>query len=196
MSIQALSKITKNIRLLVLSLWFIAPLAAAEDTHYELQYLLLESATVGATYRPNALLYKHIIPYNKFVNLEGHVALGITEETAKRKTGLATNYSQSLRFSNLLGLMVKVYGAIEPRVHGYVHFGLSRVDLDLSTQSGINGPNGSQSETGLAYGVGMTFNLLKKGAFVFEFTQLPEVEAGSDKFNTVYIGLGYQMPFE
>lgn len=182
-------------KLLLVSLWCLAPLATAEQTHYEIQYLLLESTTVGATYRPNALLYKHIVPYNKYINLEGHVALGISEETARRKIGIATNYTQSLKFSNMLGLMVKLYGAIEPRVHGYVHFGLSRIDLELSTPSSVPGPNGSQTETGLAYGLGMTFQLLSKGAFVVEFTQLPEVEGGGETFNTLYIGLGYQLPF-
>ena len=193
---QGLLDSKKTFKLLLISLWFIAPVAAADQKHYEIQYLLLESSTVGANYKPNALLYKHIVPYNKFLNFEGHVALGITEETARRKTGIAGNYTQKLRFSNMLSLMVKVYGAIEPRVQGYFHFGLSRVDLDLSTPSWVGGPDGSQSETGLAYGLGMTFNLLGKGAFVLEFTQLPEVDAGSETFNTVYIGLGYQLPFD
>ena len=60
-------------------------LVQAQEQQYEIHYLLLDTSTQGAKYQPNALLYKHIIPYNKIIALEGIVALGITEESERRK---------------------------------------------------------------------------------------------------------------
>lgn len=177
-------------------MWCVAPIALAEDQSYEIQYLMLDASTRGANYQPNALLYKHILPYNKLIDFEGIVALGINEDTEQRKTGIAGYYSQKFKLSNLLGLMVNVHGAIEPRVHGYLHFGIARVDYDLSTPSWVADADGSQNETGLAYGLGITFKLLSKGAFVLEFTQLPDVETNIGTFDSLFIGLGYQMPLK
>lgn len=168
---------------------------AEEDHSYEIQFLLFDTSTQGANYEPNALLYKHIVPYNRLISFEGIVALGINEESARRKIAIGTQYTQKLKLSNMLGFFAKLTGELEPSVHGYVHFGLTRVELDFSTPSSIAGADGSQSGTGLAYGVGLNFRLLEKGAFVLEFNVLPEVDAAGETFDSTYIALGYQIPF-
>lgn len=169
--------------------------AMAEQTLYEIHLMLIDTNFSGANYEPNALLYKHIVPYNSFINLEGIVALGINEDEATRKVGVGSTYKQKLKFSNMLGVMVNFTGEIEPRVHAYAHFGVARVDYDISTPSGINGPDGSQSDTGMAYGFGLSFGFLKTGAFVLEFNELPDVNTENDTIDTSVISLGYQMPF-
>lgn len=190
-----LFKHNRAIKITVVTLLLSSQNAIAEQSLYEIHYLLVETDIKEANYEPNALLYKHIVPYNSFINLEGIVALGISEEKALRKVGIAGTYTQKLTFSNMLGLMVSFSGAVEPRVHAFAHFGLTRVEFDISTPSSIGGPDGSQSETGLAYGFGMTFKILKTGAFVLEFNRLPDVDAGSDVLETSVLSIGYQMPF-
>lgn len=167
----------------------------AEQTLYEIHLMLIDTNFSGANYEPNALLYKHIIPYNSFINLEGIIALGINEDKATRKVGVGSTYKQKLKFSNMLGVMVNFTGEVEPRVHAYAHFGVTRVEYDISTPSGISGPSGSESETGLAYGFGMSFGFLKTGAFVLEYNELPDVGTGNDTIDTSVLSLGYQMPF-
>ena len=190
-----LFKHNRAIKITVVTLLLSSQNAMAEQSLYEIHYLLVETDLKEANYEPNALLYKHIVPYNSFINLEGVVALGIKEDKALRKTGISGTYTQKLMFSNMLGLMVSFSGAVEPRVHAFAHFGLTRVEFDISTPSSIGGPDGSQSETGLAYGFGMTFKVLKTGAFILEFNRLPDVDAGNDVLETSVLSIGYQMPF-
>ena len=181
--------------LALLLLFGVTQFAMADNSKYEIDYLLIDTDIEGAGYEPKALQYKHIIPYNRIIDFEGIVALGITEEKANRKTGIATFYTQKFRLSNALGLMAKVSGAMEPKVHAYIHAGLMRIEYDVSTSAGGNGPNGSQSDTGLAYGFGITFSFLKKGAFVLEFNELPDISTGNNTIKTSVLSLGYQMPF-
>jgi hypothetical protein len=188
-------KISWAKKLAVVALLTSSQYTMAEQSFYEIHYLLLDTNIEGANYEPNALLYKHIIPYNSFINLEGIVALGINEDEATRKVGVAGTYKQKIMLSNMIGFMVNFSGEVEPRVHAYAHFGLTRVDYDLSTPSWVGGPDGSQSETGLAYGFGMSFKILNTGAFVLEFNELPDIGAGSDTIDTSVLSLGYQMPF-
>jgi hypothetical protein len=173
----------------------IAQFAAAENSKYEIDYLLMDTDIEGAGYEPTALQYKHIIPYNRIIDLEGIIALGISEEKANRKTGIATFYTQKFKLSNALGFLVKVSGALEPKVHAYIHAGLMRIEYDVSTTTGGNGPDGSQSDSGLAYGFGIAFSFLKKGAFVLEFNELPDISTGNNTIKTSVLSLGYQMPF-
>lgn len=191
------SRTTKSLLISIAALFysFGGTLAYAENNQYEIQFLLMDTSGQGANYRPKALLYKHIVPYSDLISLEGFVALGITEESETRKLNIATTYKQKLMLSNMLGLFVKVSGKIEPRVDGYLHFGVARVDFDFSTPSAIGGADGSQSATGLGYGLGLNFRILEKGAFVLEFNELPEVDAAGETFNTRYFALGYQLPF-
>ena len=173
----------------------VAQYAAAANSKYEIDFLMMDTDIEGAGYEPEALQYKHIIPYNRYIDLEGIIALGITEEKANRKTGIATFYTQKFKLSNALGFLVKASGALEPRVHAYVHAGLMRIEYDVSTSAGGPGPNGSQSDSGLAYGIGMAFSILKKGAFILEFNELPDISAGNNTIKTSVLSLGYQMPF-
>ena len=176
-------------------LLMLSQVAVAEQSSYEIHYLLVDTDLKGASYEPGALLYKHIVPYNSFINLEGVVALGLTEEKETRKVGIAGTYTQKLALSNMLGMFVNFTGELEPSVHAYVHAGLTRIEYDLSTPSWVGGPDGSQSETGLAYGIGMTFKILETGAFVLEFNQYPDIDTSGDTISTTILSLGYQMPF-
>ena len=169
--------------------------AMAEGTKYEIDYLLMDSNMGGAGFEPNALQYKHLIPYNDFIELEGIIALGITEEKVTRKTGIAGIYTQKFGLSNMLGAMVKIFGAIEPKVHAYAHIGLVRIEYDITSPAGVGQPDGAHDDTGFAYGIGLSFSILKKGAFVLEFNQRPDVDAGSETIDTSLLSLGYQMPF-
>jgi opacity protein-like surface antigen len=191
--------ITKSIPLTILAIilqFGLTNSVIAEQSRYEINYLLIDTNIQGAAYEPNALQYKHIIPYNSFIDLEGIVALGINEKKVTRKIGVGGIYTQKLTFSNMLGVMVKLYSALEPKVHGYIHFGLARIDYDISTPSWVGGPDGSQSDTGFAYGFGLSFAILKKGAFILEFNELPEVSAGNSTIDTSVLSIGYQMPFD
>lgn len=174
----------------------ISPPVLAEASHFELQYMFMEADLDDANFEPDAVLYKHIIPYNSFINLEGIVAIGVTKEKEYRKTGVAGTYTQKLILSNMLGIMANISGHLEPKVHAYVHFGLVRMDYDLSTPSWVvGGPNGSQSQTGLAYGFGLSLHVLEKGAFIVEYNEFPDVDVGNKSIKTTALSVGYQVPF-
>jgi len=178
----------------MLSLLFaISQPTLAENSFYEIQYMIIDSSFGALKYEPNALLYKHVIPYNDLINLEGIVALGISEDSEDLKTGFAGPYTQKLKLSNMLGVMASIWGEMEPSVHAFVHVGLVRVDFDMSTS--VGGPDGSQNHTGLGYGIGMSFHLLKKGAFVLEYNDLPDVDTSSSKLKNTAVSIGYQLPF-
>lgn len=192
---QYLSRWFWKIRFFTLILIMIPQISVANETSYEIHYMLIDSTMKGASYQPDGLLYKHIVPYNSFINLEGIVALGITEEKSSINTGVGGRYTQKLKLSNALGLLVSFSGEVEPSVHLYAHFGLARLDYDISSPASSGGPDGSQSDTGLMYGLGMSFHLLQTGAFVLEFNELPDVSAGNKTVDTTVFSLGYQMPF-
>ena len=69
--------------LALLLLFGVTQFAMADNSKYEIDYLLMDTDIEGAGYEPKALQYKHIIPYNRIIDFEGIVALGITEEKAR-----------------------------------------------------------------------------------------------------------------
>jgi len=173
----------------------ISPAIFAEDSLYEIQYLLVDTNFEGASYEPGALMYKYIIPYNRILNLEGIVGLGVTEEKSTRKIGIAGTYRQKLKVANILGIQLGLYGELEPKVHAYAHIGLTRLEYDISTPDWAGGLDGAQSDTGLSYGVGLNFKLLNRGAFVVEFNEFPDITSSNITISTSTLSIGYQMPF-
>lgn len=167
----------------------------ANEQIYELQYMFVDSDVEGAGFEPNALQFKYIKPYSSYIDFEGMIALGINEAKIERKLPAVGTFTQKFKLSNIVGIFGKIHAELEPRVLLYGHLGLARIEYDISSSASGVSPDGLLSDTGAAYGIGLSFAILKKGAFVVEYNQFPDVNKQGDTIDTAALSVGYQMPF-
>ena len=181
--------------LTLLMLLLVNTVTLAEERLYDLQYVLLDTDVEGAGFEPEALQFKYIIPYSPLIDFEALLALGIDEQKVTRSVPGVGPFTQKCKLSNIVGVLGKIHFALEPRVYFYAHLGVARIEYDISSSADGISPDGSVSDTGAAYGIGLSFALLKKGAFVLEYNQFPDVNKQGTSIDTAALSLGYQMPF-
>jgi len=169
--------------------------ASADEKIYELQYMFVDSDLKGDSFEPHALQFKYIKPYSPMIELEAMIALGINEKKITRKEAPFGTFTQKLRLSNIIGVFAKAHAELEPTVRLYGHIGLARVEYNISTSiSGVT-PDGTESDSGFAYGFGLSFAVFEKGAFIIEYDQYPDIAESNSTINTAALSVGYQMPF-
>lgn len=167
----------------------------ASDDNYEIHYMFVDTNLEGVSIEPQALQFKYIKPYSERIDMEGMLAVGVGEDSVNRKIQLATKFSQDYRLTSIVGAYVKAHAVLEPRIWFYAQVGLARVEYDISSSiSGVS-PDGTVNGTGFAYGMGLSFALLERGAFILEFNQYPDIEVDDVTIDTAALSLGYQMPF-
>ena len=188
-------KIFSALCLTLFTVVFLSTPTFADEQIYELQYMFVDSDLEGAAFEPNALQFKYIKPYSSYIDFEGLVALGINEVKIERKLPAVGTFTQKFKLSNIIGIFGKIHTELEPRVLLYGHLGLARIEYDISSSAPGVLPDGMLSDSGAAYGIGLSFAILKKGAFVVEFNQFPDVNKQGNTIDTAALSIGYQMPF-
>ena len=187
----------KNALLIFLTLTLIGMThpSKADDAKYEFHYMSIDTHMDGVAFEPKALQFKYVKPYSTIVDFEAMLAFGLGQESVDRKIQFATILTQKLRLSSILGAYVKAHVPLEPKVWFFGHLGLARIEYNVSNSiSGIS-PDGSTNDTGLAYGVGLSFNILERGALILQYDQFPDIHADDTKIDTASLSFGYQTTF-
>jgi len=169
--------------------------ALAQEAKYELDYMLVDSTLGNNKYQPNAAQLKYIIPYTQNFEFEGVLGFGAGVESAHFKYQLATDYTQHFRLTDLVGLYIKAHAEIEPKVLAFAHAGLVRMEYNISSSLSQIKPDGTVTQLGLGYGIGISMNLFEHSSFVLNFDHFPEAKSDGVKIRSTALSIGYQSTF-
>ena len=188
---------TKSVFFIVLiSLYLAAETSAkAQDIKYEIDYMIVDTSVDKNKFQPNAAQLKYILPYSEDFDFEGILGFGVGQETAHYKYQLATEYTVHFRFTNFAGVYLKAHAKLDPMVLAFAHLGIARMEYNFSSSLPQYKPDGTVSQMGLAYGFGLSLNILEQGAFVLIYDQFPSVKSDNVKIRSSALSIGYQSTF-
>jgi len=169
--------------------------AKAQEAKYEFDYLLVDSTVDSNKFQPNAAQLKYIVPYDQNFEFEGVLGFGVGVESARFKYQLATEYTVHFRFTNSAGVYLKAHAKLDPLVWAFAHLGIARMEYNISASLPQFKPDGTVSQIGLAYGFGLSMNILDHGAFVLIYDQFPDVKSDNVKIHSSALSIGYQSSF-
>jgi opacity protein-like surface antigen len=147
--------------------------AQAQSMYGELGYTALDYKEPGLKVSPG--MARGIVGYEFTPNvaMEGMVGLGAGSDTASGTT---------LKLNNMVGVFGKVQAPLADGVNVYGRLGVARTSLKAN---GV-----SDSDTGLAYGVGMTYDLSKTTYLNADYTKYHDRD--DQKLEGLTVGVGFR----
>lgn len=148
--------------------------AQAQSMYGELGYTALDYKEPGLKVSPG--MARGIVGYEFTPNvaMEGMVGLGAGSDTASGTT---------LKLNNMVGVFGKVQAPLADGVNVYGRLGVARTSLKAN---GV-----SDSDTGLAYGVGMTYDLSKTTYLNADYTKYHDRDDQKLEGSTVGVGFRF-----
>lgn len=163
-----IAKISTTLGLAILAMG-----AQAQNLYGEVGYTGLDYREPGIKLSPG--MVRGVVGYELSPNLsvEGMVGLDGGSDTAAGNT---------LKLNNMVGVFGKVQAPIADGVKVYGRLGVARSDLKAN---GV-----SDSDTGLAYGVGMTYDLTKTTYLNADYTKY--YDRNDQKLEGLTVGVGFR----
>lgn len=173
--------------------------AKAEGVKFGVDYLMLSSEVDVLDFDTSAIQFRISNELNPYFDLEGVLALGIGDDTYTIADPTGT-VSVTGQLGNMFGIFAKLHSDSSSPFQIFGRVGLAMVEYDIDTFIDVPGfITGSASEsfddTGIAFGVGASFNITDKSAIVAEYSKLPDVDADGIDIETDMISIGFQMSF-
>lgn len=174
--------------------------ANAEGVKFGIDYLMLNSEADTAKFDTSAVQLRISNSINPFLDIEGILAFGISDDTyTETEPGFGT-VSVTSQLGNMFGVFARFHTNSSAKFQFFGRVGLAMVEYDLDLFADIPGlvtGSASQSydDTGIAFGVGASFNVTDKIAIAAEYSILPDVDFEGIDIETDTLGVGILMSF-
>lgn len=175
---------------------------SAHAAKLEFDFLTLDSEYEVLDFDTSALQIKFINELSPNIDIEGVLAIGISDDGITVSDGIST-VSFEIELENMFGVFLKLHSGNGQDAHQFFgRVGFARMSIDFSAaisdpSSGNLSASDSEDDTGIAFGIGALFSTSETGAFTIEYNQFPDVDLlgnGSD-FETSALSIGYVITF-
>jgi opacity protein-like surface antigen len=189
------TEMRKVLSITVAALLTLSTNAIAEGTKIGVDYLMLNSEIDTVDFDTSAVQIRVSSAVNKNLDLEGAMALGISDDTYNDTDPFFLgDFSVTAKLSSMLGVFAKAHSDLESRFQVFGRVGLARVevDLDFDTQN-LGSTSESYDDTGIAFGIGGSFDVSETAAIVAEYAKWPDVDFEGTNVDTEVISIGFQI---
>jgi opacity protein-like surface antigen len=173
--------------------------AKAEGVKFGVDYLMLSSEVDILDFDTSAIQFRISNELNPYFDLEGVLAFGVSDDTYTESDPLAGTASITGQLGNMFGIFAKLHSESSSPFQIFGKVGLVMVEYDLDFFIDSPGLVGSASQsyddTGIAFGVGASFNVSDKVAIIAEYSILPDVDFEGIDIETDTLGVGILMSF-
>ena len=177
--------VKKLLGLLIVTIAIYSSAVSAQGIRFGIDYMQLTTDIEGFEAKPSAVQFRLIKPINNFVDIEGDLAFGISDDAFTDCTGPGC----SIELSSMLGFF-GIFGTdstARARIYGKAGFAIIEYEDDLGV---------SEDDSGIAFGIGGSVRLGKSSFIVLEYNQLPDLDVGFGfTLETTALSLGFQTSF-
>ena len=164
------------------------------DSNVGIDYVKANSEIAGEDFDTSALQIRFSKGVAPNIDVEGVFALGIDDDTVSDSDPLLGDFSVTGELGHMFGVFVKFHSNSNSGFEAFARVGFAIVeyDIDIDTQN-FGSVSESYDDTGLAFGVGASFNISETSAIVVEYSKLPDVDFEGTDIETDAISIGFQM---
>ena len=160
-------------------------------------YLILSTDVAEADFDTSAIQIRLSNGIGPNIDVEGVFALGLSDDTYRDTDpsflGLG-DFSVTAELASMFGVFAKFHSDSTSGFQVFGRLGLAMVDFDIDVDSQNLGPaSESFDDTGLAFGVGASFNISETSAIVAEYSKWPDVDVEGVDIETDVISIGFQI---
>lgn len=159
-------------------------------------YLMLSSDIEPASFDTSAIQGRFFNQIAPNVGVEVTVALGVGDDTYNDTDPfLLGDFSVTTKLANMIGVFARAESDPASGFQVFGRVGLARVDVDVDIDT-QNFGSGSESydDTGLAFGVGVSYSFDQNIGIVAEFAKWPDVDFEGVDVDTDVLSIGLQFP--
>lgn len=178
----------KIITIIVAALFALSANAMAEGLKVGADYLILSSEIEDAEFDTSAVQVRFSNGVAPNIDIEGVFAVGISDDTDE----FLGEFSVRGELAHMIGVFAKLHSAPTSVFQVFGRLGLVELDIDIDIQD-LGSVSESYDDTGLAFGVGASFNFSETSAIVVEYIKLPDVDIEGTDLETDAISIGFQM---
>jgi hypothetical protein len=179
----------KIITTIVVSLLALSTNAMAEGQKVGVDYVKLSSEIEGLDFDTSAVQIRYSNGVAPNIDVEGVFALGIDDDTVT-----LGDISVTGELGHMFGVFAKFHSDSNSGFEAFarVGFALVEYDIDIDIENLVSGSE-SFDDTGIAFGVGASFNFSETSAIVVEYSKLPDVDFEGVDIETDAISIGFQL---
>jgi opacity protein-like surface antigen len=184
----------KIITTIVVSLLALSTNAMAEGQKVGFDYVKLTSDVEGEDFDTSAIQIRFSKGAAPNIDVEGVFALGIDDDTVSDSDPFLGDFSVTAELGHMFGVFAKFHSNSNSGFEAFARVGIAMVeyDIDIDTQN-FGSVSESYDDTGIAFGVGASFNFSETSAIVVEYTKLPDVDVEGTDVETDAISIGFQL---
>jgi len=176
----------------------------AQGAFFGADFIKLSSSVQDFDFDTTALQIRGSFPVENNIDIEGTLAIGISDDSMSDTyydPFFGVYFTDTIKgsLSQALGVFAKFHSDPSGGFQFYGKLGLQMVKYKVEfseTALGTTVFSASTTfdDTGLAYGVGGSFNLSgSNGAVVVEYMKLPAVDANGSDIDSSALSIGFQM---
>jgi opacity protein-like surface antigen len=179
---------------IVVSLLALSTNAMAEGQKVGFDYVKLTSDVGGQDFDTSAIQIRYSNGVSPNIDVEGVFALGIDDDTVTAFDPSLGDISVTGELGHMFGVFAKLHSDSNSGFEAFARVGFALVEYDIDIDIENLG-SGSESfdDTGIAFGVGASFNFSETSAIVVEYSKLPDVDVEGTDIETDAISIGFQM---
>jgi opacity protein-like surface antigen len=164
------------------------------DSKVGIDYVKANSEIAGEDFDTSALqirFSKGVVPN---IDVEGVFAFGIDDDTVSDSAPPLGDFSVTGELGHMFGVFAKFHSDSNSGFGAFARVGIALVeyDIDIETEN-FGSASDSFDDTGIAFGVGASFNFSETSAIVVEYSKLPDVDFEGVDIETDAISIGFQM---
>jgi len=164
------------------------------DSNVGIDYVKANSEIAGEDFDTSALQIRFSKGVAPNIDVEGVFALGIDDDTVSDSDPLLGDFSVTGELGHMFGVFVKFHSNSNSGFEAFARVGFAIVEYDIDIDSqNFGSVSESYDDTGLAFGVGASFNISETSAIVVEYSKLPDVDIEGTDIETDAISIGFQM---
>ena len=164
------------------------------DSKVGIDYVKANSEIAGEDFDTSAIQIRYSNGVTPNIDVEGVFALGIDDDTVSDSDPFLGNFSVTGELGHMFGVFAKFHSNSNSGFEAFARIGFAMVefDIDIDTQN-FGSDSESYDDTGIAFGVGASFNFSETSAIVVEYSKLPDVDFEGTDIETDTISIGFQM---
>lgn len=135
--------------------------------------------------------------YGKVVSenmaVEGVFAIGLGDDSAGTYHDVI-DVDIATELKTMFGVYMRGRTSLSSGTDVYAKVGFVQADIDLTASAYGSSSSDSYDDSGIAFGLGVSFALNQAGAIAIEYNKLPDIDIGDgDKISMSSISVGYKM---